>query len=156
LAEYLSYQSFGSISLNRSAKFFRGCYPQTTDGLLIGENEQGAITRADPVTVFVHPLKFDAVANPLVPEEPGSTRQTRFLFAADRQTLPSFGPPPFQHQAAVLGAHSHEKAVRAFSPAVIGLKRPFSLRHDILLFERLGRSCKPEPWRAASRIQGHE
>jgi hypothetical protein len=72
MPENLSYQSFSTISLNRSPQFFRRRDSQAADGLLIGQDEKRAVASADSGTVCVHPLKFGAVTNALVlPEPPG-------------------------------------------------------------------------------------
>ena len=52
------------------------------------------------------------------------------LLAADRQTLPSFGPAAFQNETSVLRAHSYQKTVRLSAPPRVRLKRPLSLTHD--------------------------
>jgi hypothetical protein len=45
--------------------------------------------------------------------------------------LRPFRTAPLQHEAPVLGAHPHQKPMRALAVARVGLKRPHSLSHDI-------------------------
>jgi hypothetical protein len=53
------------------------------------------------------------------------------LLAADSEPLPAFGAAALQHQAAIFGAHSHQKPMRLLAVTRIGLKSPDSLSHDI-------------------------
>jgi hypothetical protein len=79
---------------------------------------------------FVHILKLWAAANALVRAEIRQEK-LRALLAGDRQALPAFGAAAFQHQSAVLGAHTHEKPMRLLAMTRVGLKSPNSLSHDI-------------------------
>src|SRR5262249_15914593 len=73
---------------------------------------------------IVHPLKFRAASDPF-----GWSKLQ--LLAADREPLATLGAAAFQHQAAVLRAHSDQKTMRPLAVARIGLERPNSLGHDI-------------------------
>ena len=53
------------------------------------------------------------------------------LLAANSKTLAALRTSPLQHEAPVLGAHPHQKPMRALAVARVGLKRPHSLSHDI-------------------------
>jgi hypothetical protein len=68
--ENLSYQSFGSVSLDGATEFFRRRNPQASDGALVGQHEECGIPPADSSPMFVDLLKLRTPVDPLVGLEP--------------------------------------------------------------------------------------
>ena len=122
--EDLSNQSFRSISLNRPSELAGRRNPQPSDAAAVGQEEHGAVPAMDSGATLVDLFELRAPANALVWAE-------LQLFAADRQAFSAFGAAALQHQAAVFGAHSHQKPMRLLAVARVGLKSPNSLSHDI-------------------------
>src|SRR5262249_33130663 len=120
----LSNQSFSSISLDGAAKLARGGNAQSANAELIGQQEDRCVAAMDFDAAIVHPLKFRAASDPF-----GWSKLQ--LLAADREPLATLGAAAFQHQAAVLRAHSDQKTMRPLAVARIGLERANSLGHDI-------------------------
>jgi hypothetical protein len=56
----------------------------------------------------------------------------RLLFAGDRQPFSSFRSAALQNEPAILGAHPHQKTMRAFPAARIRLKRTLAFHNRIL------------------------
>ena len=71
--------------------------------------------------MVLHSLEFDVRPKAIC----GPKAKRQFLRCADGEPLAPSGAAPFQHDAAVLGPHSDEKAVRAAATAAIRLKRTF-------------------------------
>ena len=120
----LSNQSFRPVSLNRSPELASRRDPQPPDIAAVGEEEYCAVPAVNAGAALVHLLEFRTTANTLACAEPQ-------LLAADGEALPALGAPALQHQAAIFGAHTHQKPMRLLAVTRIGLKSPDSLSHDI-------------------------
>src|SRR5712691_3712611 len=68
--ENLTYQSFGSVSLDGTAQLFRRRDPQSAGRLVVGQDEQRAVTAANPGAMLVDPLKLGVTADSLVASKP--------------------------------------------------------------------------------------
>jgi hypothetical protein len=124
VTENLSNQSFRSVSLNGSPEL-AGCRDtQPSYAAAVGQEEDGAVSAVNPGAALVDLFEFRAPANALVWAEPQ-------LLAADSEALPALCAPALQHQAAIFGAHTHQKPMRLLAVTRIGLKSPDSLSHDI-------------------------
>ena len=64
--ENLSYQSFRSVSLNRSPEFPGGRDSQPSHPAGVPQDEHGAVAAMAPDALFVHMLELGATANALV------------------------------------------------------------------------------------------
>jgi hypothetical protein len=124
--ENLSNQAFCSVPLNGPSKLACGGDAQPTRGAAVRQEEHRAVPTVNPGAALVDLLKLRAAANALVWAEPQ-------LLAADGEALAALGAPALQDQAAVLGAHAHQKPMRLLAVTRVGLKSPDSLSHDILL-----------------------
>jgi hypothetical protein len=120
----LSNQSFSSISPDGAPELPGGRDPEPANAELVREHEHRGVSAVNFDTAVVHLLELCAAADPLGWSE-------LQLFAADGQALAALRPAAFQNQAAVLRAHTDQKAVRPLAAARIRLKRANSLSHDI-------------------------
>ena len=69
-AKNLSYQSFSSISLNGSPQLLCGGDTKAVHLVVIRKDKECAVATLDSGALLVHPLEFDAAAEPLVLSEP--------------------------------------------------------------------------------------
>jgi hypothetical protein len=117
--KHLSYESFSSVSLNRSAELFRCRDAQACNRAVVGENEHCRVPPVYARAAFIDFLELGAAADTFMRPE----RSQMALFAADGQALAPLRPPPFEHQAAIFCAHPHQKPVRFGAVAIIRLER---------------------------------
>jgi hypothetical protein len=120
--ENLSNQSFSSVSLDRVSELSRCRDAEPSDRQLVRQNEHRAVAAAHARAVLVNLLKSRAGLDPFIRSE---SRQR--LSGADRQPLAALGSAALEHQAPVLGAHTHEEPMRLPTMSRIRLKRPLPL-----------------------------
>jgi hypothetical protein len=89
--EDLSYQSLSAISLDGSPQLLRGGDSEASDRLLVGEDEQCAVTTLNLLAPLVHSLKFDAATDPLVRSEPPGHKTHSWLPASAAWRMPYVG-----------------------------------------------------------------
>ena len=125
--ENFSNQSFSSVSLDRAPQFPGGRDAEPAEFPVAGKDKNREAAPAYADAARVDQLEFGAPANPLARPK---TSHREALLVADRQALPPLGAPTLQHEASVLGGHTHEKAVCACPTAPVRLECPFTL-HEI-------------------------
>src|SRR4030095_9424834 len=84
--ENLSYQSFSTVSLHRSAELFRRRDPQSADAVLVGEDEHRGVPAVKPRAAVVNLLELRTAAYVL-----GGAKPQIELIAADRQPFAALG-----------------------------------------------------------------
>jgi hypothetical protein len=115
----LSYESFSSVSLNRTAELF-GCRDaQPSHRAVVGKDKHRRVTAVYAGAALIDFLKLGTAADVFMRPEPGQMA----LFAADGQALAPFRAAPLEHQPPVFCAHPHQKPVRLRPVAVIWLER---------------------------------
>lgn len=119
--EHLANQPFSAIPADGATQLLRGGDPEAPPIAAIRQEKDRGEPSVDPDAAVVDLLKLDAAPNPLFRPE------LRQLFAADRQPFPALRPPALQDQAAVLGAHPDEEAVRPLAVTRVRLKCALSL-----------------------------
>lgn len=128
--ENLSDQTFCPVAADGAPELPRGRDSQPARRAVVGQDEDRAVAAVHLRALVVHALELGAPADTLVGTEVQGVERPE-LFARDGQTFPPFGAAALQHQAPVLGAHTHQKPVCLFAMPRIGLKSPDSLGHDI-------------------------
>jgi hypothetical protein len=149
-SENLSNQSFSPISPDRIPQLFRrddaeaGSVDRPLGFARDGppDHEHGEEASPAALAAIENLLELPSLPEPPALVEPGlpsegwshgytdTSGMTR-LRRGDREAFPSLGATPLQHLTPLLGAHAHEKPMRARATLAIRLKRSFTLGHDV-------------------------
>jgi hypothetical protein len=89
MSKNLSYQSFGSISLNRSAELLRGGYPQPPRFLMVGQEKNRAEAAVQAETLLIDLLIFRPSPDSLIgTESSGSAHALAYSLLTVRRLRP--------------------------------------------------------------------
>jgi hypothetical protein len=121
-SEQLSQPTLRAVAGHCTAQPARGDDAQSIATARVGTGQQCDKSSRNPSAVRLHRGELPTMTQTRM--RPKRFGQLQGL-GRDREALSAFGPTPLEDGATVLGAHADKKAVRAATPAAVGLESTF-------------------------------